>query len=1226
MINYNSESQGTTIFNLIFSPATSLMARLNFTRKSAVLALIIILGFSMMAGNLYVRHREMNETTKQELVGLSLLSPLFNAVQIMQQHRGLSVGVLAGASGLKEAHLAKQEQSIEAFDKLQKKLPSNITNRIPWQEIKSDWKSLIDQGMAWSAEDNFTKYSKLISRLLNLGITINDEYALTYNTDIHTYLLNTTLHQLTLTQEYLGQIRGLGTGILTKNYSTELQKIQINTLVSQADTSIQSLIVNLEKIGRYNPTIQQVLPASSQDISTSSQYIFTLVKSDIISGNYINAPEDFYRMATEAIDSTYELLDRVLLPATETLIKKRYADQETSFNIMALIVFLIYFFLFYFSVGVYIAVSNNIQSISRAVLNVANGDFSKRLQFESNSEFESLGNSFNYMSNELKRMIDKEKEDAARTHGIIDSAFDALVQMNDIGEIIGWSDQAERNFGWTHAEVIGQKLHETIIPQRYRDAHTKGLRSFMATGKVSIINKVVEFEALHHDGHEFPVEITITPTKVIGGYEFNAFIRDISLRKQGEKYLKRLARVFIDSHDGISITDTDGTIIDVNPAFCRITGYRREEIIGKNPSILNSGKQDREFYAEMWQTLDKEGNWQGEVWNRKKNGEVYAEHLSISSLKDEHGHVTHYVGTFADITENLEQQKKLDMMANYDVLTQLPNRALLVDRFAQAIAHCKRSETDLAVCFLDIDNFQPVNDNLGHDVGDQLLIKVAERIKENIREEDTISRHGGDEFVVLLGNVHTTSQCEQLLERIVYSISQPFLIDEHTINISASLGVTLYPNDDADIDTLIRHADQAMYQVKLAGKNNYLMFNAEEDKLIIQKQNKLQVVQDALLHDEFCLYYQPKINLRTGEVFGAEALLRWQHPEKGIIQPSEFLPIIEGTQLEIQVGDWVINEALKQLDIWKALGLELEVSVNISSFHLLSSSLLTKLEKALERHPDVDSKYFQLEILESSALGDVISISNIIIHCRDILGIDTALDDFGTGYSSLTHLRNLPTKTIKIDTSFVRDMLIDPNDYAIIDGILGLADSFNQTVIAEGVETIEHGLVLLLMGCENAQGYVIARPMPASDIPAWRNNYTHNEEWKMCGLENLTEKERKIKLYWLAVSQWKKHLESNIHSLPGSIQDWPILERNKGHSEYWMKRSRQEQLLAEDCLDKLKQIHDEMHTLAHGLKTQYQEGDHENAREGLKDLQSPFDRFSKITDINKLLVHAIKSK
>ncbi|SQD78523.1 bifunctional diguanylate cyclase/phosphodiesterase [Moritella yayanosii] len=457
--------------------------------------------------------------------------------------------------------------------------------------------------------------------------------------------------------------------------------------------------------------------------------------------------------------------------------------------------------------------------------------------------------------------------------------------------------------------------------------------------------------------------------------------------------------------------------------------------------------------------------------------------------------------------ERYLSDKKLEMMAHYDMLTKLPNRSLLADRFKSGIAHSHRTNTMLGVCFLDLDNFKPVNDSYGHDVGDQLLIAVAQRLKANIRDEDTASRQGGDEFVLLLGDIESLEHCDEILQRINYFLAQPYIIAGHTFNISVSIGVTLYPDDDADLDTLLRHADYSMYQAKLTGKNRFHLFNPERDQQTIQKHQQLDEIKQALSNNEFALYYQPKINMKTGKVFGAEALIRWFHPEKGLIPPLDFLPIIEGTELENQIGDWVINQALKQIVEWQKQGIFMEVSVNIASYHLLSAEFLTLLESALASHPSLNAKYLQLEILESSALGDLNTIRNILDTCRDVFGVNIALDDFGTGYSSLTHLKNLPANTIKIDQNFVKNMLDDPDDYAIIKGVLALADSFNREVIAEGVETTEHGLMLLAMGCYAAQGYGIARPMPAADIPNWLHNYIPNQQWLDSGLnkDNIEE-------------------------------------------------------------------------------------------------------------------------
>jgi len=676
--------------------------------------------------------------------------------------------------------------------------------------------------------------------------------------------------------------------------------------------------------------------------------------------------------------------------------------------------------------------------------------------------------------------------------------------------------------------------------------------------------------------------------------------------------LQLYGRVFTEAHEGITITDSDGLIVDVNPKFCEITGYSRDEVIGVNPSLLGSGKHGPEFYKQMWTELNSVGHWNGEVWNRKKNGELYAELLTISALKNNQGEVKHFVGLFSDITQNKRQQEKLHLMAHYDVLTQLPNRALFVDRFSQAIAHSKRQESLLAVCFLDLDNFKPVNDTYGHEVGDHLLIEVARRIQVNIREEDTVSRQGGDEFAILLSDIHSTAHCQKMLDRLHKSLAQPYLIGDVSINIGASSGVTLYPLDDGDIDTLIRHADQSMYQSKLAGKNRYHLFNAEQDQQIIKTNIRLKEIQAAFSRNEFCLYYQPKVNMKTGEVFGAEALIRWQHPERGIIPPFEFLPIIENTELEVEVGDWVVAEAVKQLDTWQQKNIILEVSVNISSRHLQSPTFFSQLDNALEKYPSIDSQHLQLEILESSALGDLTAVSSIIKTCKEALGVNIALDDFGTGYSSLTHLRSLPVNTIKIDQSFVRDMLDDPSDYAIIDGVIALAGSFNREVIAEGVETIEHGLMLLLMGCHNAQGYVIARPMPAADIPAWLTAYSPNQEWIECGKKELTVKEKKIELLKVMLEYWFSNAKQSLLHVDDGEETKVLIDYKKSHHSTWVERARQELLFDADWLNRLAEENEAMYQLAHAVNAKYHAGQLDDIQTELDTIEKAYEKVTAI--------------
>jgi len=776
----------------------------------------------------------------------------------------------------------------------------------------------------------------------------------------------------------------------------------------------------------------------------------------------------------------------------------------------------------------------------------------------------------------------------------------------------------------TWSEVVSRELGFPNIANPVWD-------DFLSTIHIEDRAYVVKECQLHCDKNkEYEIEYRIIDTEKnirwmqsAGKAEFDAngqpilmrgIVRDITNQKMAEKKLQLSSCVFAESREGIMITNPEGIVVEVNPSFCDITGYSRDEIINHNPNILSSGRQNSEFYTDMWKSIVELGFWQGEVWNHKKDGTVYAELLSISSIKDEEGKVLHYVGIFTDITHSKKQQENLEKMAHYDVLTQLPNRTLLADRFTQAIAHSKRQENLLAVCFLDLDDFKPVNDLYGHETGDKLLIEVADSLKAIIRDEDTVSRQGGDEFALLLGDIDSFPHCEQMLKRIINSLSQPYLIDEKSLLISASIGVTLYPQDNSNLDTLLRHADQAMYEAKQAGRNRYHLFNKEQDQRNVHKHNRLNEIHDALENSEMCLYYQPKVNMATGKVFGTEALIRWIHPDRGLIPPLDFLPIIEETELEITIGNWVIINALKQLDAWKAQGIDLEISVNISSYHLQSPAFIADLEKSLSLYPKVHSKSLQLEILESSALGDLQTISNTIKTCIEIIGVNIALDDFGTGYSSLTHLRNLPAKTIKIDQTFVIDVLDDPNDQVIIDGVIGLANAFNREVIAEGVETTEHGLMLLVMGCNKAQGYGIARPMPILDFQNWLNNYTPNQQWLSYANKRRTGKEKKIKLFKLTLAQWAKNFENNINAEPGTDGQWPILKRTKCHCGIWIKRARQEQLFEDAWLMKLENVHNTMHDIADNLFKTYQEGDLEKARKGLHYINQNIDSLISVLE------------
>jgi diguanylate cyclase (GGDEF)-like protein/PAS domain S-box-containing protein len=554
-------------------------------------------------------------------------------------------------------------------------------------------------------------------------------------------------------------------------------------------------------------------------------------------------------------------------------------------------------------------------------------------------------------------------------------------------------------------------------------------------------------------------------------------------RKQAQEQIKLAASVFSHSRDGITITDPQGNILDVNDAFTRITGYSREEVLGQNPRILQSGRQDPALYKAMWNDLGQHGFWEGEVWNRRKNGEIYAEILTITAVRNNDGSTSHYMALFSDITRQKENEHRLRHIAHYDALTGLPNRVLLADRLAQAMTRSRRSGKPLALLFVDLDGFKSVNDAHGHNVGDHLLVTLSRRMQETLREFDTVARLGGDEFAVVLTDLNDRSACEQLVQRLLEVLSQPLEYEGLVLQVSGSIGATFYPqSEDIDADQLLRQADHAMYQAKLAGKNRHHLFDAVLDNDLRQRHEVRQRIARALEKGEFVLHYQPKVQMRTGQVVGAEALIRWQHPEDGLRSPGDFLPDVSDHALELDISRWVMGEALRQVQTWQAQGLALPVSVNVPGQHLQHPEFVNDLRQILSRFPSVPEGFLELEVLESSALDDIQHISEVIEQCT-ALGVSVALDDFGTGYSSLTYLRRLPAQTLKIDQTFVRDMLSDPDDLAILQGVLGLARAFQREAIAEGVETEGHGQMLLQLGCELGQGYGIARPMPAEALP-----------------------------------------------------------------------------------------------------------------------------------------------
>ena len=547
-------------------------------------------------------------------------------------------------------------------------------------------------------------------------------------------------------------------------------------------------------------------------------------------------------------------------------------------------------------------------------------------------------------------------------------------------------------------------------------------------------------------------------------------------------------RAAVDAAAIFSETDMQGNITYVNEQFCAISGYSVHELLGKNHRILNSSLHPPEFFAELWKTISSGKVWKGEICNIRKDGTIYWVESTIVATYDSEANVKKYVSIRFDVTEKRKLMEVLQWRADHDVLTGLPNRSLLYDRFKQSVATAHRNHSSLAVCILDLDGFKLINDRYGHAIGDRLLVEVSERLKKIIRGEDTVARLGGDEFVILLGLMHA-NELEMAMQRILTALSLAYTIDGIELNISASIGVTIYPKDDADIDSLLRHADQAMYRAKLRGRDCYHLFNILLDNEARTAFETVVLVSKALRNNELCLHYQPKINLSSGTITGYEALLRWQHPQEGIIYPQNFIPFVEQTNLIVDIGNWVIEQALTQISNWAVLGKTWSVAVNIAALHFQREDFVETLKHLLSRFPNSSPQMLDIEIVESVMLENIPLVVKNINECKK-LGVTFSLDDFGTGYSSLSYLKKLETHSIKIDQSFIHGILDDKNSLLLTIAIIGLAKSFNREVIAEGVETVEQAKLLMRLGCDSAQGYGFAKPMPVEAVISWSKHFS----------------------------------------------------------------------------------------------------------------------------------------
>lgn len=662
---------------------------------------------------------------------------------------------------------------------------------------------------------------------------------------------------------------------------------------------------------------------------------------------------------------------------------------------------------------------------------------------------------------------------------ILDQVRESVIIMDLNGYITGWNKSAETLFGYRADEAIGRHIL-FLYADPAADDESDGFADILREHG----GRELEVRRRRKSGEVFWASLQLSLTRDDQGepVAIVGYLTDITDRIEAEKNLRLQASIFEHSDESIMITGPDRRILSVNPAFTRMTGYTAEEAVGRLPHFLRSARHPLHFYEEIWQHVERDGGWHGEVWTRRKSGEDFPSWASLSLVRNRDGRICNYFSIFTDISERKRAEERIHHLAYYDSLTGLPNRALLFKLVDQALAAARRNRRHGALLFIDLNRFKTINDTLGHSVGDRLLQQVAERLRNVVRAEDVVARLGGDEFVVALFDIARREHAAMVAQKLIAALETPFLLDGRELTIGAAIGISLYPRDGLDAETLLRMADIAMYRCKESGREGYAFYSQEMNQRALERLRIETGLRRGIERNELTLHYQPKVDLTSGRILGAEALVRWQHPDLGLMPPAAFIPIAEESGLVMRLSSWVLEAALGQLRRWAARGWrDYTLAINLSARDF-SHTLADRFTSLLAHHA-VDPRQIELEITEgmlAHSSDDVIAMMQRLAGA----GISLLLDDFGTGYSSLLYLKRFPISALKIDRQFVAGIPADGSDCAIAGAIISMAQRLGHRVIAEGVETREQAEFLKTLGCREAQGHYYAEPMTADQFEA----------------------------------------------------------------------------------------------------------------------------------------------
>ncbi len=725
-------------------------------------------------------------------------------------------------------------------------------------------------------------------------------------------------------------------------------------------------------------------------------------------------------------------------------------------------------------------ITQPLNQITLASRQFANGKTDFILPDDSAGEFGILAHAFRNMVAQVQERTEAAALSESFVRNLVDSTADGMVTVDAHGIIKSFNTAAQSIFGYSSVETINKNL-TMLMPLRYRAGHENRLRRYTEQPESEIKPLRASVTGLRKNGEELPIELSINRFSSSTTPLFIGIVRDISQRESSETILRLANKLMESTPEGIVITDRDSVIVKVNPAFEAITGYSQNEVLGKKASLLKSGLHNNPFYQHMWTSILNHGIWQGEIWDKRKTGKIYPKWLSISAIKNDNNEITHFVGIFSDITERKEVEKRLEHLAHYDILTGLPNRALFHDRLSHSLEFSHRSNKGLAVMMLDLDRFKIINDTLGHDIGDMLLVEAAKRLKLCLRKVDTVARMGGDEFTVILSDISGSTDAVRIAKIIIKTLSKPFYLSGHNCFVGVSIGISLFPGDGETPQLLAKHADIAMYRVKDSGRNAYQLYNhamGTQNSKRLDIESKLRV---ALKTNQLDLYYQPLIDIGTGNIYGMEALIRWYHRDIGMVPPNTFIPIAEESGLINDIGYWVLRKTCQQYRKWQSSDLDsISIMVNISAQQLLQPDFPQKIHNILE-DSGMPPEKLTLEMTESTLLNFQIHTSPMLEKLV-ALGVRLSIDDFGTGYSSMGQLKKLPIHSIKIDNSFIRDIGDDKNGQEIVKAMIAMAHNFSLEVIAEGVETLEQLEFLKSLNCDAMQGFLYSPPLPQEAI------------------------------------------------------------------------------------------------------------------------------------------------